>query len=90
MLHTIAFYSGGLLVVVAHLMLTLTAFRKGILWGLGVFFIVPLVPVVFVILNWRDSRRAVLIYVVGSLLAGFGMQVHRPWEGRRSSQAVDV
>ena len=83
-------YLGGLLVFIAHVMVVLTAFRKGILWGLAVLFI-PVVTLIFVILNWKDTRRAVLLYVVGSLLIGFGeIQLREGGHGRRANQTLEV
>jgi hypothetical protein len=81
---------GGLLLLIAHVMVVLTAFRKGLLWGLAVLFI-PIVTLIFVILNWSETRRAVILYVVGSLLAGFGgLRMQEYERGHRSGGAVDV
>ena len=62
---------GTVLVIIAHFMVVLAAFRKGLLWGLAVLFI-PVVTLVFIILNWKETRRAVILYLLGCLLIGFG------------------
>jgi hypothetical protein len=75
---------GAILVFIAHVMVVLSAFRKGILWGLAVLFI-PLVTLIYVILNWRESRRAVVLYVLGSLLIGLGSVQLRGYVQQRGS-----
>ncbi len=76
MLHFVRVYQiiaslGAILVFIAHVMVVLSAFRKGILWGLAALFI-PLVTLIYVILNWRECRRAVVLYVLGSILIALG------------------
>lgn len=81
---------GAILVFIAHVIVVLSAFRKGILWGLAVLFI-PLVTLIFVILNWRDTRRAVFLYVVGSILLGLGgMQLREREYDRSPGTTVNV
>lgn len=95
MLHFLGVYQlvtslGAILVFIAHVIVVLSAFRKGILWGLAVLFI-PLVTLIFVILNWRDTRRAVFLYVVGSILLGLGgMQLREREYDRSPGSTVNV
>lgn len=60
---------GGVLVLVSSVMLVITAFREGILWGLLVLLCHPIAPIVFAILHWSKTKRWALLYIVGSLLA---------------------
>ena len=60
----ISFYYG--------LILMITAFEAGILWGLGYLFI-PLVSVIFVILHWEDAKSPFLKGLLALPLAIAGL-----------------
>ena len=68
---------GAVLAFIGWVMLVITAFRQGILWGLLVLFCHPVFPILFAILHWSATRRWALMYIVGTLLmapAGTRMQ----------------
>jgi hypothetical protein len=64
---------GAALIFVAQVWVAVVAFRKSILWGLAVLCLTP-VAWVFIILNWSSTKGAVVLYVVGMLMAGWGGQ----------------
>lgn len=64
-------YTGLCLALVANIWLAVIAFQKGVLWGLAVLCI-PLVALIFIILNFRESKSPLILYVVGVLLSGAG------------------
>jgi hypothetical protein len=61
---------GGLLIFIAQVWVAMVAFRKGVVWGLLVL-CVPVVTLVFILLNWSETNRAILLYVLGSLMVGW-------------------
>ena len=70
---------GGIASLVGSILVLIKAFQKSVLWGLGSLFI-PFVILVFVFLNWEDSKKGFLIsvagfglIVLGSILAAMGM-----------------
>jgi hypothetical protein len=62
---------GGLLIIAAQIWVALAAFQRGILWGLAVLCFTP-VAIVFIILNWSKTKQAVILYIVGALMVGWG------------------
>ena len=70
---------GGILVAIGSSVWFLVgAFRVGIWWGLGCFFLAP-VNLVFIIMHWRVAKRPFLInlagvaaIIVGCLILGVG------------------
>jgi hypothetical protein len=42
-------------------------FKKSVWWGLGSLFI-PLVGLIFVILNWQETKKPFLIYLAGVVM----------------------
>lgn len=69
---------GGLIMFVAviaslvfGIQILIKAFQKGVLWGLGSLF-VPLVSLVFVILNWEDCKKPFLGSILAAVAMGFG------------------
>jgi hypothetical protein len=66
---------GGLIGLVAYVWLVYTAFRVSLAWGLAVLFLSWLVvpTIVFVIQNWHETRRPVMLWAVGVVisLAGY-------------------
>jgi hypothetical protein len=64
-------YTGLALAVIANFWVALIAFRKSVLWGLAVLCI-PIVALIFVILNFQETKSALILYVLGVLLSGAG------------------
>ncbi len=83
---------GGLLIFVAQVWVAIAAFRQGLFWGLAVLCI-PFVAFVFIVLNWSDTKRAVIAYVLGSLMVGWSANqlqlddVLRQGRGHQTSEA---
>ena len=65
------FYLGGLITLLGAIWLLVVAFKKSVWWGLGSL-LIPFVSLVFVILNWQDSKKPFLIQVVGVVLCFIG------------------
>jgi len=64
-------YTGLALAFIANIWLAVLAFQKGVLWGLAVLCI-PFVALIFVILNFRETKTPLVLYIVGVLLSGAG------------------
>src|SRR5262249_41245524 len=64
---------GALLAVIGNLWIVVLAFRTGLLWGLGCL-LVPIVGLVYCVLNFRETWKPFVIAVIGLLLffANFG------------------
>ena len=75
-------YVGGGMAGIAQIWLAVVAFQKGILWGLAVLCI-PFVALVFILLNFRESKGALVLYVLGVLLAGAGSGLASPSDRAR-------
>lgn len=56
---------GSLVAGIGGLWLLVTAFQTSVLWGLGTL-LVPLVSLIFVILNWEAARRPFLLQLAGA------------------------
>lgn len=68
---------GGGMVLVAQVWIAVIAFRRGVIWGLAVLCI-PFVALIFIILNWSDTKVPALIYIAGSLIGGWsGVQLQQ-------------
>jgi len=65
------FYLGGLITLIGAIWLLVVAFKKSIWWGLGSL-LIPFVSLIFVILNWQDSKKPFLIQVAGVVLCLVG------------------
>jgi len=63
---------GWIVSLVGSIMVLIKAFQKSILWGLGSLFI-PFVILVFVIMNWEDTKKGFLIALAGSGVAFVGI-----------------
>ncbi len=63
---------GWLVALVGGIMILIKAFQASIWWGLGSLFI-PFVILVFVALNWEDSKQGFLIWLAGFVVAIVGM-----------------
>jgi hypothetical protein len=64
-------YLGGLITLIGAIWLLVVAFKKSIWWGLGSL-LIPFVSLIFVILNWQDSKKPFLIQVAGVVLCLIG------------------
>lgn len=62
---------GGVTAFVGGIMILIKAFQKSILWGLGSL-IIPFVILVFVILNWEESKQGFLIWLAGFIVIILG------------------
>ncbi len=65
--------AGGLIMLVANIIIIIAAFKESVLWGVGVFFI-PIISLVFVIKFWDDVKKPFLVYLLVGLpvmLLGF-------------------
>jgi len=63
-LGSIAVWGGMLLMLFGGVLFILSAFREGILWGLGVIFI-PFVALVYLILDWPIAKKPFFIWLYG-------------------------
>jgi hypothetical protein len=70
-LATLLVLIGWLIVLVAGIMLLIVAFKEHILWGLGCLFI-PIVSIIFIIINWDKSKNAFFTWIVGVLVILLG------------------
>jgi hypothetical protein len=48
--------------------LVITGFKRGVLWGLFIFFFSPLAALIFAITNWFDAKKPFLAYVLTGVL----------------------
>ncbi|HOX05517.1 MAG TPA: hypothetical protein PK280_03865 [Planctomycetota bacterium] len=55
---------GGIVAFVGAIMVLIQAFKVSVLWGLGSLF-VPLVSLIFVIMNWGVAKKGFLIQLAG-------------------------
>ena len=58
---------GVILLLIGDIWILVRAFKTGFLWGLGSLFI-PLVGLVFVLLNLRDTWKPLLLEIVGTVI----------------------
>jgi len=63
---------GGLVSAVGTIALIIVAFRRSILWGLGVLF-VPFVNIIFVCLNWAGAKTPFLASFIGWIVMCVGI-----------------
>jgi len=57
----------SIIVILSYLWLMVEGFKKHVMWGIGIFFI-PLVAIVFAIMNWQKAKVPFLIYLISSML----------------------
>ena len=62
---------GGILSLVGGIWFLVVAFKKSLLWGLGVIFI-PFMGLVFLVLHWRAAGRPFGLSLLGIVLVGVG------------------
>jgi hypothetical protein len=70
----LALWGGLLLAFVGWLFFIVAAFRASILWGLGVLF-VPVVWLVFLVLEWQHAKRPAGWFLWGIVLIVLGVFV---------------
>jgi hypothetical protein len=70
---------GYIALFVGVIMVTIQAFRKSALWGLGTFFLFVPVGIIYVAQNWATAKRPTMIIlgglvlaIVGSIIGGMG------------------
>lgn len=68
---------GGIVVLVAGVMLLVKAFQTSVLWGLGYIF-VPFVSLIFVILYWQETKKPFLYLLGGAALLLVGVVLGQP------------
>ena len=68
----ITVWAGILLMLAGGIFFIVQAFRTSILWGLGVLF-VPLVPLVFLIVEWGNAKRPFFWQLWGIVLVVLGV-----------------
>jgi len=49
----------------------IVAFSESILWGLGCL-LIPFIPLIFLILHWREAAKPVIVWVIGAVIIGVG------------------
>ena len=67
---------GALLAIIGDLWIVVSAFRTGLLWGLGCLFVPP-VGLVFCALNFREAWKPLVVAIIGLAMffANFGQPV---------------
>jgi len=65
-------YLGGLIAFIGGIWLLVVTFKKSILWGIGSL-LLPVVGLVFVILNWDLTKKPFLVYLAGIVLLVIGL-----------------
>jgi hypothetical protein len=55
--------------LITWIWLLVVAFKEHVLWGLGVFFLSPIVAIVFAIMHWQEAKKPFLIYIITTVLA---------------------
>ena len=59
---------GFIIMFVGAIWILIIAFKKSVLWGLGSLFI-PFVIFVFTFMNWKDTKKPFLIWLLGFIVA---------------------
>jgi len=68
---TALFYLGCVVALIGGIWLLVVTFKKSVWWGLGSLFI-PLVGLIFVIMNWQLTKTPFLVYLAGVVLLVIG------------------
>jgi hypothetical protein len=63
---------GGIVMLVAGVMLLIKAFQQSVLWGLGCLFLGP-VSLIFVIMYWQDTKKVFLYQLAGLAVMVVGL-----------------
>jgi hypothetical protein len=61
--------------LIAWIWLLVVAFKEHVMWGLGVFFLSPILAIVFAIMHWQEAKKPFLIYIITTVLV-FGMYIN--------------
>jgi hypothetical protein len=69
---TALLYLGGALAIVGGIWLLVVTFKISILWGIGSL-LLPLVSLIFVIMNWQATKKPFLIQLAGVALVVIAM-----------------
>lgn len=54
--------------LIAWVWLLVVAFKEHVMWGLGVFFLSPILAIVFAIMHWQEAKKPFLIYIITTVL----------------------
>lgn len=65
------FWIGALLCIVGGLWIVVNAFKESIWWGLGSL-LIPLVGLIFAIMNFAENKIPLLLYVIGIVVLFVG------------------
>jgi hypothetical protein len=65
---------GAIIGIVGELMLLALAFRKSVWWLIACLFL-PIGELIFLILHWKEGKKAFLIQVVGVAILFLGVYV---------------
>ena len=68
---TALFYLGCVVALIGGIWLLVVTYKKSVWWGLGSLFI-PLVGLIFVIMNWQLTKTPFLVYLGGVVLLVIG------------------
>jgi hypothetical protein len=80
-LGALSMWAGLLVMLAGGIFFIIAAFRQSILWGLGVLF-VPLVPLIFLIVEWQSAKRPFFWQLWGLALVALGvfaLSAHLPY-----------
>lgn len=68
---------GSILLIGGGIWLLVVAFQESLLWGLGCL-LIPFVSLVFVIMNWSESKNPFLVQIAGLVLCVLGVVISAP------------
>ena len=60
--------AGWILCFIGGIWILVEAFKKHFLWGLGCLFFSLVVCPIFIFLHWKETNKAFLLLVIGSIL----------------------
>jgi len=64
-------FGGAITAFIGGIWILVLAFQKSVLWGLGCL-VIPLVSLVFVIMNWEETKKPFGINVLGAVIMVIG------------------
>jgi hypothetical protein len=71
---TILLFLGVVLTLIGGIWIIIEAFKESIVWGICSL-IIPLVALIFALMHLDRTKRALIIYVVGLVLAFLGVSM---------------
>jgi hypothetical protein len=77
MLTAVLMITGAVLLLIGSIMFVVNAFKVSVAWGLGVLFLAP-VGLVFLVKNWRESKKSFVLSLVGAGLVVAGALLGQP------------